>query len=63
MILGGRLFQLGLLLILISSVCKLFMNMAFLEMMLMAGLVSALVGTLITYTRSNKIRVEIVDTD
>ena len=61
MLLGGRIFQFGLLLILLSSVLKLFMSIAILEIMLLAGLVVMLAGTLITYTNSNKIRVEVVD--
>ena len=61
MILGGRLFQIGLLLIFISSVLKIFMSIALLEIMLLVGLALMLVGTLITYTNSNNIRVEIVD--
>ena len=62
MLLGGRTFQLGLLLIATSSVLKIFLNMAILEIMLLVGLAVALLGTLISYTNSNKIRVELVDT-
>ena len=61
MILGSRIFQLGLLLILVSSVLKIFMSIAFLEVTLLMGLAFALVGTLISYTNSNKIRVEVID--
>ena len=61
MILGSRIFQLGLLLILVSSVLKIFMSIAFLEVTLLVGLAFALVGTLISYTNSNKIRVEVID--
>lgn len=61
MLLGGRLFQLGLLLIAISSVLKLFFNSAILEIVLLVGLAVTLLGTLVTYTNSNKIRVEAVD--
>jgi len=61
MVLGGRVFQLGLLLILVSSVLKIFMNIAFLEVTLLVGLALALVGTLISYANSNKIRVEVID--
>lgn len=61
MLLGGRIFQFGLLLIFISSVLKIFVSLAILEILLLVGLVTMLVGTLITYTNSNKIRVEVVD--
>ena len=61
MILGSRIFQLGLLLILVSSVLKIFMSIAFLEVTLLVGLAFALVGNLISYTNSNKIRVEVID--
>lgn len=60
MFLGGRLYQLGLFLILVSSVLKLFMTIAILEIMLLAGLVLLLVGTLITYTNTKNINLEIV---
>jgi len=62
MLLAGRTFQLGLLLIATSSVLKIFLNMAILEIMLLVGLAVALLGTLISYTNTNKIRVELVDT-
>ena len=61
MLAGGRAFQFGLLCIFISSVLKIFLNIAILEILLLAGLVLMLVGTLITYTNSNNIRVEVVD--
>ena len=61
MILGGRVFQFGLLLIFISSVLKIFMNAAILEILLLGGLAVMLVGTLISYTNSNKIRVELLE--
>ena len=61
MLLGGRLFQLGLLIILVSSLLKLFLNAAFLEISLLVGLGVTLVGTLISYTNSNKIRVKVMD--
>jgi len=61
MFLGGRIFQIGLLLVFLSSVLKLFMNVAFLEISLLTGLAVTLVGTLISYTNSSKIRVEVVD--
>jgi len=61
MLLGGRIFQLGLLLVFIASVLKLFMNIAILEIILLSGLSIMLVGTFITYTNSKKIRVEIVE--
>lgn len=61
MLLGGRIFQFGLLLILVSSLLKLFLNAAFLEILLLVGLGVTLVGTLISYTNSNKIQVELVD--
>jgi len=61
MLLGGRLFQFGLLLILISSVLKVFMSISLLEIMLLMGLVSLLIGTLITYTNSNNIKLEKIE--
>ena len=61
MILGGRVFQFGLLLIFISSVLKIFMNVAILEILLLGGLTVMLIGTLISYTNSNKIRVELLE--
>jgi len=61
MFLGGRLFQFGLLLIFVSSLLKLFLNHAFLEIMLLVGLATMLVGTLVTYTNSNNIKLEIVE--
>ncbi len=61
MLLGGRIFQFGLLLILVSILLKLFLNAAFLEILLLVGLGVTLVGTLISYTNSNKIQVELVD--
>lgn len=60
MLLGGRIFQTGLLLVLLSSILKLFLNAAFLEVALLSGLVFTLIGTLVTYTNSNKVRVELV---
>ena len=61
MILAGRVFQFGLLLIFISSVLKIFMNVAILEILLLGGLAAMLIGTLISYTNSNKIRVELLE--